>query len=192
MRHLVYLVHCPSISFDLMEEFMLSKPDQKTVDTIKHAASLLSGAERRSFQAQTVLDHCNGNLSQAKTLFGWHQETVRRGLLERKQGKAIPDREGRGRKKITEHIPSLQADIRSIVNPNSCTHPTFDNTFRYTRMTAKAVLEALVRDKGYKKEDLPALSTMRDLLGKMGYRLRRVQKTKPQKKFQQRTLFSPM
>jgi hypothetical protein len=58
-------------------------------------------------------------------------------------------------------------------------------------MTAKAVLEALVREKGYNKEELPALSTMRELLGKMGYRLRRVQKTKPQKKFPKRTRFSP-
>jgi len=54
------------------------QPDQKTIDTINHAASLLSGAERRAFQAQTVLDHCNGNWSQAKTLFGWHQDTVQR------------------------------------------------------------------------------------------------------------------
>jgi len=174
-----------------MEEFMLSKPDQKTIDTIKHAASLLAGAERRAFQAQAVLDHCNGNLSQAKTLFGWHQETVQRGLLERKKGKAIPDRRGRGRKKITEYLPSLQVDIRELVNPNSCTHPTFDNTFRYTRMTAQAVLDALVRQKGYDLASLPKLSTMREMLGKMGYRLRRVQKTKPQKKFPKQTPSSP-
>ena len=134
---------------------MLPKPNPKTIDTIKHAASLLSGAERRAFQVQSVLDHCHGNLSQAKTLFGWHQETVRRGLLERKKGKAIPDRKGRGRKKMTEHLPSLRADIRELVNPHSCTHPTFENTFRYTRMTAQAVIDALVREKSYKKEDLP-------------------------------------
>jgi len=175
-----------------MEAYMLPRPDPKTIATIKHAASLLSGAERRAFQAQTVLDHCNGNLSQAKTLFGWHQETVQRGLLERKRGKAIPDRKGRGRKKITEHLPSLQTDIRALVNPNSCTHPTFENTFRYTRMTAQAVLDALVRQKGYDPNSLPKLSTMRELLGKMGYRLRRVQKTKPQKKFLKRMPSSPM
>ncbi len=167
---------------------MLPKPDQKIINTIKHAASLLSGAERRAFQAQTVLDHCNGNLSQAKTLFGWHQETVQRGLLERKKRKVIPDRPGRGRKKMTESIPSLQADIRELVNPNSCTHPTFETKFRHTRMTAQAVLDALAREKGYDKKGLPALSTMRELLGKMGYRLRRVQKTKPQKTV---TIFGP-
>ena len=74
---------------------------------------------------------------------------------------------------------------------NSCTHPTFDNTFRYTRMTAQAVLDALVRQKGYDLASLPKLSTMREMLGKMGYRLRRVQKTKPQKKFPKQTPSSP-
>ena len=171
-------------------EFMLPRPDQKTIDTIKHAANLLSGATRRAFQAQTVLDHCNGNLSFAKTLFGWHPEPLRRALLERKNGVPIPDQPGRGRKKLSEHLPSLQTDIRELVDPNTQTHPTFENTFRYTRMTAKAVLEALVQSKGYTKEELPALSTMRELLGKMGYRLRRVQKTKPKKRFPKRTRFS--
>jgi Rhodopirellula transposase. len=162
---------------------MLPRPDQKTIDTIKLAASLLSRPARRAFQAQTVLDHCNGNLSLAKTLFGWHQETVSRGLLELEQGEAIADKPGRGRKKTTELLPMLESDIRSLVDPNSQTHPTFETSFRYTRMTAKAVREALVKEKGYKLEELPAESTMRDLLGKMGYCLRRVQKTKPQKKF---------
>ncbi|MDL2320841.1 hypothetical protein LJC47_00630, partial [Desulfosarcina sp. OttesenSCG-928-B08] len=34
-------------------------------------------------------------------------------------------------------LPNLQADIHSLADPNSQTHPTFENTFRYTRMTAK-------------------------------------------------------
>jgi hypothetical protein len=58
-------------------------------------------------------------------------------------------------------------------------------------MTAKAVLEALVQLKGYTKEVLPALSTLRELLGKMGYRLRRVQKTKPKKRFPKQKPFLP-
>ncbi len=160
---------------------MLPRPDQKTIDTIKHAASLLSGAARRAFQAQATLDHCNGNFSHAKTLFGWHQETLSRAFLEREQGEAISDKPGRGRPKYTDMLPTLEIDIRSLVDPNTCTHPTFKTTFRYTRMTAKAVLESLVKEKQYKKEELPAESTMRELLGKRGYRLRRVQKTKVQK-----------
>ena len=170
---------------------MLPRPDLKTINTIKDAARKLKGALRRAFQAQVVLDYCNGNTSHAKTLFGWDQPTTRKALLERKTKKIIPDKPRKGRTSFSEKLPNLQADIRSLVDPNTCTHPTFDNAFRYTRMTAKAVLEALVREKSYKKEELPAESTMRELLNKMGYRLRRVQKTKPQKKFQKRTRSLP-
>jgi hypothetical protein len=160
---------------------MLPRPDQKTIQTIRQAAQQMSRTDRRRFQAQVVLDHCNGNTSQARYLFGWDQRTTRKALLEKKKGKTIVDKQRIGRKCFSIKLPHLQKDIRSLVNPNSCTHPTFENTFRYTRMTAQAVIEALIREKSYKKEELPALSTMRELLGKMGYRLRRVQKTKPQK-----------
>ena len=100
---------------------MLPRPDQKTIDTIKHAANLLSGAARRAFQAQAVLDHCNGNLSHAKTLFGWHQETIRRALFERETGKPIPDQAGRGRKQLSEHLPSLQVTLfKSFERHGNC------------------------------------------------------------------------
>ena len=59
----------------------------------------------------------------------------------------IADKPGRGCKKTTELLPMLESDIRSLVDPNSQTHPTFETSFRYTRMTAKAVREALVKEK---------------------------------------------
>jgi hypothetical protein len=133
------------------------------------------------------LDHCHGSPRFARELFGWNPDTIRKGLVERETNCVIVDRHRPGRPKYVDKLADLQNDIRSLVDPNTCTHPTFDNTFRYTRMTAKAVLEALVKEKGYQKKELPAQSTMRDLLNKMGYRLRRVQKTKPQKKFPKRT-----
>jgi len=160
---------------------MLPRPDQKTIQTIRNAAQQMNRIDRRHFQAQVVLDHCSGNTSQARYLFGWDQRTTRKALLEKKKRRTMADLPRSGRKCFSMKLPNLQKDIRSLVDPNSQTHPTFKNTFRYTRMTAKAVLEVLVREKGYKQEELPALSTMRELLGKMGYRLRRVQKTKPQK-----------
>ena len=48
---------CPT----LMEERMLPRSGQTVIDTIKHAASLHSGAAHRALQAQFVIDHCNGN-----------------------------------------------------------------------------------------------------------------------------------
>ena len=170
---------------------MKARPDEKTIETIKNAAKKLTGAARREFQAAVTLDHCHGSPRFARELFGWSPHSIRKGFAEKEMNCIIVDRQRTGRTKYTATLANLQTDIRSLVDPNSQTHPTFENTFRYTRMTAKAVLEALVREKGYKKEELPALSTMRELLGKMGYRLRRVQKTKPQKKFPKRTRFSP-
>jgi len=169
---------------------MLSRPNQTIVGTIKHAASLLTGSARRAFQAQVVLDYCNGNTHHAKLFFGWSEPALRKGLQERETGEIISDKPRKGRTTFSDKLPNLQNDIRSLVDPNTCTHPTFENTFRYTRMTAKAVLSALVREKRYQKSELPAESTMRALLNKMGYRLRRVQKTKPKKRFPRRTQFS--
>jgi len=171
---------------------MKTRPDEPTIETIKNAAKKLTGAVRREFQATVTLDHCHGSPRFARELFGWNPQSIRKGLAEKETNCVIVNRKRTGRTKYIDTLPDLQTDIRSLVDPNSQTHPTFENTFRYTRMTAKAVIEALVREKEYNQEELPALSTMRELLGKMGYRLRRVQKTKPQKKFPKRTRSSPM
>jgi hypothetical protein len=173
-----------------MEEEVSLQLDATVLETIKSAARKLKGADRRTFQAEATRDYCNGSPRIAERKFGWNRDTVQKGLGEMATGEIVPDAPKTGCPGFFERLPDLEADIRSLVDPNSQTHPTFDNTFRYTRMTAKAVLEALVCEKGYKKEKLPAESTMRALLNKMGYRLRRVQKTRPQKKFPKRTRFS--
>jgi hypothetical protein len=170
---------------------MKTRPDDTTIDTIIFAAKQLTGSARRAFQAAVTLDHCHGSPRFARTLFGWCPVSIQKGISEINTNRIIADRPRTGRPKYTERLPSLEGDIRSLVDPNTQTHPTFENTFRYTRMTAKAVLEALVQSKGYTKEELPALSTMRELLGKMGYRLRRVQKTKPKKRFPKQKPFLP-
>ena len=86
-------------------------------------------------------------------------------LAEKEMNCIIVDRPRSGRPSYSKKLPQLQEDIRSLVDPNSQTHPTFDNTFRYTRKTAPAVIEALIQEKEYQKKELPAESTMRELLG---------------------------
>jgi len=162
---------------------MYSKLNDKIIETLRNAAKRLTGCDRRAFQAEITRDYCKGSPRIAERTFGWSRATVQKGLTEQETGNIIADQERSGRPAYSERLPQLQDDIRSLVDPNTCTHPTFDNTFRYTRMTASAVLKALVKEKGYKQTELPAESTMRALLNKMGYRLRRVQKTKPQKKY---------
>jgi len=47
-----------------------------------------------------------------------------------------------------EKLPQLEKDIRSLVEPDSQTDPKFQTLFKYTRMTAKAVRQALIDKKG--------------------------------------------
>jgi hypothetical protein len=170
---------------------MPKKPNATIIATICSAARKLKGAARRSFQAEATRDYCHNSPRTAERTFGWNRHSVQKGLDEQRSGNIIPNAPRTGRPSYSETLPSLQNDIRSLVDPSTCTHPTFATAFRYTRMTAPAVIEALVREKGYKKKELPAESTMRALLNKMGYCLRRVQKTKPQKKFPRRTRYLP-
>ncbi len=150
---------------------------------IKDAAKKLTGYKRRAFQAQTTLDLLDGNARQAEREFGWGRETVNKGLHELKSGLRCYDAyQARGNKPIEEKIPELADDIAAIVDPKSQAEPRFRTTLAYTRITAKAVRETLIAEKGYTNEELPCDRTIDNLLNRLGYRLRRVQKTKPVKK----------
>ena len=77
--------------------------------------------------------------------------------------------------------PQLAADIRAIVEPHTYADPQLKSSRRYTNLSAAEVREALI-NKGYSQEALPSERTMRDILNRMNYRLKRIQKGKPLKK----------
>ena len=52
-------------------------------------------------------------------------------------------------------------------------------------MTAPNVRRALIRHQGYRPGELPSQRTIARVLNRLGFRLRRVQKTKPAKKIQE-------
>ena len=52
----------------------------------------------------------------------------------------------------------------------------------YARISARAVRKALIQEKGYAAQDLPSRQTIGNVLNRLGYRLRKTQKTKPIKK----------
>jgi hypothetical protein len=78
--------------------------------------------------------------------------------------------------------PQLAADIRAVVEPHTQADPELKSSRRYTNLSAKEVLEALKRQKGYTDDRLPKERTMRDILNRMGDRIKRIQKAKPLKK----------
>lgn len=150
-------------------------------DTMKSAARKLTGFRRRQFQAEVACQYCQGSARRAERLFGWGRAAVETGLNERRTGiRCRDDYSTRGRRKTEEQYPALAEQIRALVGPESQADPKFQTPLAFTRLTAKAVCEQLpVQESGAPR---PAERTMYDILNRLGYRLRRVRKTEPQKK----------
>jgi hypothetical protein len=74
--------------------------------------------------------------------------------------------------------------LRQLADAHAQQDPTFRTPLAYTRLTAKGALEAL-RGQGYGEDQLPSPSTMAEVLNRIGFRLRKVVKAKPQKKIKQ-------
>lgn len=154
----------------------------------KYDALLVSGARRltgwrrREFIAEVTRELCDGNPRLAERRFGWGRETVRKGLLEREhQVRVVEHFSRRGRQRSEEKDPELAEAIRAIVDPHTHAEPELKNARGYTNLTAEEVRAALL-ERGYPEERLPKERTLRDILNRMNYRLKRVVKGKPLKK----------
>jgi hypothetical protein len=149
---------------------------------IRSGARRLTGYQRRSFQAEVVTALCGGCARQAERRFGWGRDTVEKGLNEARHGvRCLENFAARGRVRSEEKDPRLAADIRAIVEPHTYADPELKSARRYMNLSAAEVRQALI-DGGYSKEGLPSERTMRDILNRMNYRLKRIQKGKPLKK----------
>lgn len=156
---------------------------EKVKATILDAAKKLTGPEKRAFMAKVTEDYFDSSARKAETYLGWNRETIKKGQKERETGIVCLDNyQGRGRKKTEEKLPLLENDIESLVDNVSQADPKFQTTFAYTRMSARQVREALIEFKGYSNEDLPGRVTIGAILNRMGYSLKKTQKTKPLKK----------
>jgi hypothetical protein len=147
------------------------------------AASKLKGGHRRQFMARIVNSLGRGGATWAERELGWDRKTILKGQRELEAGMPPMNHPGgSGRPRAEEHLPDLLEDIKAIVDAQSQTDPTFKSTRLYTRLSARAVRQALIDQGGYTDEELPTQETIRVKLNELGYRLRAVQKSKPKKK----------
>ena len=145
-------------------------------------ARRLTGYQRRLFMAEVTTELCKGSARQAERRFGWGRETVLKGLHESRQGiRCLENFAARGRLRSEEKDPQLAANIRAIVEPHTYADPQLKSSRRYTNLSAAEVREALIAT-GHPSEKLPSERTLRDILNRMNYRLKRIQKGKPLKK----------
>jgi hypothetical protein len=150
--------------------------------SLQETAEAFHGARRRRFMAETVAAL---GLSQrrAERQLGWARDTIRKARHELRSGITCADNfSARGRKPAEFHLPDLFPDICDPVRDNLQTDPTFQTTGLYCRLSASEVRKQLIERKGYTDERLPSVQTVGDKLNLLGFRLRTVIKSRPQKK----------
>lgn len=155
-----------------------------TDDLLKAAARALTGRNRRVFQARVCTALCEGSPRRAEERFGWGRRSVRDGLEEFASSADDPvdkSKRPRGRLAVEQQRPQLASDIRLIVEPHTHSDPELKTSRLYTNLSAAEVRAAL-QAKGYETSQLPSERTIRDILNRLNYRLKRIQKGKPLKK----------
>ena len=151
-------------------------------DLLMETADSLSGAERRRFMANT-LNKLQLGQREAAGLFGWGRDTLRKAGHELRTGLTCADAFClRGRKPIERHLPHLLDDLRDLVQDHLQTDPTFQTTGLYCRLSAPEVRTQLIARGGYTAAQIPSVRTIASLLNHLGFRLRTVVKSRPQKK----------
>ncbi len=146
------------------------------------AAKQLKGRSRRRFLAEVCTTLCDGSPRKAEARFGWGREAVAKGLCDPEESKsASTEKSRRGRQRSEEKNPQLAIEIRLIVEPHTQSDPELKTSRQYTNLSAAEVRQALI-ERGYLGDQLPSERTLRDILNRMNYRLKRIQKGKPLKK----------
>jgi hypothetical protein len=150
---------------------------------IRSAARRLTGQQRRLFEAEVADALCGGSPRAAERRFGFCRDTVAAGQHEARSGlRCLENFPARGKLPAEVKEPRLAADIRSVVEPHTLADPEMRSERRYSNLSSREVLQALRTQKGYAADSLPCERSMRDILNRMGYRLKRIQKAKPLKR----------
>ena len=159
-----------------------NKLTESQIEDLRLASSKINGASRRAFQAEMCLKYCDGNPRKTESIFGWGRSSVQLGSEERRTGIICLGLQSAhsGAKKWEELYPSAAQSLREIASAHAQQNPNFSSPIAYTRLTAAEAISQL-RNQGFSESEIPAPSTMALILNRMGYRLRKVLKAKPQK-----------
>lgn len=143
----------------------------------------LNGAARRLFMASIIKAAGKGAASMVEREMGWSRNTIRKGMRELDSGIVCASATSlRGRKPLESSLPNLEADLREMGEGASQTDPTFRTTQLYRRLTAGEARRRLIEEKGYDPQTVPSERSLRRKLSALGFKPRRVAKSKPLRK----------
>jgi hypothetical protein len=131
---------------------------------LRLAASKMTGAARRAFQAEMTLQYCRGSARLAATILGWSRKAVAVGLAAHRTGLLCLGAQSAcsGRKRWEEQAPEAAAARRQLAAAHAPQAPTFRTTLAYPRLTAQAAGEAL-RAQGVSAAQLPSPRPMAEV-----------------------------
>jgi hypothetical protein len=137
----------------------------------------LKGHAKRLYMARVAQTLGRGGPSVLHRELGWSRDTISKGLKELKSGLICYDNyQARGRKRAEVRLPELLNDIEAIAEQHSQTDPNFESSRLYLRLSAAAVRQQLIEQKGYRDETLPSAEVIRQRLNELGYTLQAVKK----------------
>ena len=118
-----------------------------------------------------TLQYCRGDARQAESVFDWGRHTVELGLAERRTGILCRGAQSAcsGRKRWEDTHPHVAEALGQLAESHAQHDPTFRTSLASTQLTAQEALKAL-RAQGYDAAQLPASSTMAQVLNRMGFR----------------------
>jgi len=165
----------------------MKKMDTEKKELIQETVKRLKSYEQRGYQAQITLDYFDGNARKAERVMEWGRKALKVGMKEIETGLRCVNRyKNTGRKRTEDKIENLSENIRSLADSQTQADPSMKSgRLTYTRITAKAMREALIKDKGYSSEELPLEPAIGNILNRLGYNLKRVLKAKPVKKIKE-------
>lgn len=147
------------------------------------AVNKLKGPDRRIILAEITEKYGYGGKSFVAKTFNAGRDTIRKGSKELKENKPIEDANNKkGRQSTLKKLPNIETDIREIAESQSQIDPKFQSERLYTKLTIKEIKKQLIEKKGYTDKELPTNQTLNTIVNKMGFKLRKIQKTRPKDK----------
>ena len=183
-RYIVFLIKRIQSTKRGFVEMSLSE----SIENVKHVIipiinRLPDGCDKRRSAAELALEYGYGGQTYTANELNMSRNTVRKGIEEIKSGEIIEDKFYlRGRKKATEKLPELEAQIKAILDSQCQADPKFQTNRLYTSLSVDEIRKQLIKRYMYKDSELPSNRTLNTILNELRYTLKTVKKTEPIKK----------
>jgi hypothetical protein len=104
------------------------------LEDIRLAASKMTGARRRAFQAEMALKYCSGSARRAEEVFGWSRQAVQLGLHEKRTGIICLGLHAFccGAKLWEKKHPEVAQALWELAESHAQQDPTFRTTLSFT------------------------------------------------------------